>query len=113
VSGTTLPNEAFDFTPNKPASATEAKEFDGIAMFEVATLESFHACFQHPYFVSVIEPDEHNLIDKHGFQGGLIASYMGKMVSVNSQGRSLLGEKGEEAKKEWDAFEAERKGKAA
>jgi hypothetical protein len=75
-------------------------------------MDSFHASFTDPYFASVIEPDEHHLIDKQGYQGGIIASYAGKMVSVNSQGKSVLGHKGDEAKAEWDIFEAKEKTKA-
>jgi hypothetical protein len=81
-------------------------------MFEVASMESFQACFQDPYFASVIDPDEHNLIDKEGFQQGLIASYVGKLITVNDHGKSVLGTKGEEAKKKWDEFEAQEKAKA-
>jgi hypothetical protein len=82
-------------------------------MFEVASMETFHACFQEQYFKDIIEPDEHNLIDKQGFQQGLIASYVGKLVTVNNQGRSVLGEKGKEAKKRWDEFEAQKNANAA
>lgn len=81
-------------------------------MFEVASIETFRAAFQDAYFVDVVDPDEHNLIDKDGFQGGLIASYMGNMVSVLDHNQSQLGQKGEAYRKEWDEFEAKERAKA-
>jgi hypothetical protein len=106
TSGTILPNDTMDFSPHKTSTATSPREFDGIAMFEVSSIDQFPDAFKDPYFINMIDPDEHYMIDKSGFQGGLIASYVGNMVSVLDHGKSVLGEKGEVAKKKWDDFEA-------
>jgi hypothetical protein len=94
-----------DFSAHKTSTATSPRDFDGIAMFEVSSIDQFPAAFKDPYFISVVDPDEYYMIDKSGFQGGLIASYMGNMVSILDQGKSVIGKKGEAARKVWDEFE--------
>jgi hypothetical protein len=100
-----------DFSPHKTSTATSPRPFDGIAMFEVPSIEDFPAAFRDPYFLNIVDPDEYNLIDKKGFQGGLIASYMGNMVSVLDHNQSQLGSKGEAYKKKWEEFESKEKAK--
>ncbi|KAF2433348.1 hypothetical protein EJ08DRAFT_584094 [Tothia fuscella] len=105
TSGSILPNDAKDFSPHKTSSASTSKAFDGIALFEVPSLEQFPKAFEDPYFTDVVDPDEYDLIDKKGFQGGLIASYAGNMVSIVDHNKSILGHKGVAAHKKWEEFE--------
>jgi hypothetical protein len=100
-----------DFSAHKTSTANSPKPFDGIAMFEVTSIEKFPAAFKDPYFVSVVDPDEYNLIDKTGFQGGLIASYIGNMVSILDHNQTQLGKEAEAYTKEWEDFEAKEKAK--
>lgn len=61
-------------------------EFDGIAMFLVPSLDSFKAAVEDPYYLNVVEPDEHNLMDKTAPGMGVVASFQGVIVPVVHNG---------------------------
>lgn len=73
--GTVLPSSSVESAPNASQhTATDPVEFDGIAIFLVTSLDAFKKMVQ--------DPDEHNLIDKTGPSGGIMASFEGLLVSV-------------------------------
>jgi len=39
-------------------------DYDGMAVFEVSSLEKFSNAFKDPYYREVIEVDEHHFLDK-------------------------------------------------
>jgi len=43
-------------------------DYDGIALFEVSSLEKFSNAFRDPYYREVIEVDEHRFLDKKSVQ---------------------------------------------
>jgi hypothetical protein len=55
-------------TPLGPESAAPESSplagYDGCALFEVQSFEQMAAAFRDEYYVSVIEPDEQQFIDK-------------------------------------------------
>jgi hypothetical protein len=79
-------------------------------MFVVLSLQQFTNAFSDPYYLEVIEPDERNFVDKEGAGGGLVARFMGKLVDIGIDGKSVLGTKGksEECKRAFEAFETQR-----
>lgn len=99
-SSASAPNASAEKLPDSPV------HFDGIAMFEVRSLEEFRKAFEDPYFKEVVEPDEWKLIDKAGLGKGIVVSYSGSLVSVIDRGLSTLGDQGEEAKRKFEVFEA-------
>jgi EthD domain len=68
----------------------EPRPFDGIAMFEVKSMEGFAAPFKDEHYVDVIEPDENNLLDKMGVGQGVVASFSGKCVTFVQDGKAIL-----------------------
>lgn len=83
-----LPNSSADSAPNATQhTASEPVEFDGIAMFLVPSLDAFKQMVQDPYYLNIVEPDEHNLIDKEGPGGGVVASFQGVLLSVVKDGK--------------------------
>ncbi|KAF3760667.1 hypothetical protein M406DRAFT_19796, partial [Cryphonectria parasitica EP155] len=93
--GTVIPNSSADSAPNavrnSPSASPSAAavEFDGIAMFLVPSLDAFRCMVEDPYYVNVVEPDEHNLLDKAGPGGGVVASVQGTVASVVQGGRTV------------------------
>lgn len=66
-------------------------EFDDIAMFLVPSLDSFRTAVEDPYYLSVVEPDEHNLMDKSAPGRGVVASFQGLIVPVVQGGVDATG----------------------
>jgi hypothetical protein len=87
-------------------STAELHHFDGIAFFEVPRHVNFIDAFRDPYYAEYIEPDENRFIDKAGQNGGLLATYEGRTVTLVEHGKSLIGEKGELERKRWADFES-------
>jgi hypothetical protein len=76
----------------------------------VPSLESFLKAFQDPYYVQVIEPDEHHLIDKNSFAGGIVASFSSPIFQVLKGGHSQLsGSDTDEYRKKFEEFEAKQR----
>lgn len=57
-------------------------EFDGIAMLLYPSVEVIHAFVTHPYYTDVVEPDEHNFMDKSAFGAGMVATFRGTQIEV-------------------------------
>jgi hypothetical protein len=92
TSGFMVPVPSAASAPNAKPNATlsrEPVEFDGIAVFLVPSLEQFTNAFADLYFVEVIEPDEEVLLDKEGPEGGIVASFVGRVVDVVSDGKAV------------------------
>jgi hypothetical protein len=54
-----------------------------------------------------VEPDEHNLIDKNSFAGGIVATFSSPIFQVLKEGKhQLKGGKTEEYRKQFEEFEA-------
>lgn len=91
-------------TPQSHLS-TEPVEFDGIIMFVVSSLEQFIEAFQDPYYINVIEPDEHELLDKNGPGHGFLASFSGEMTTMVNGNKSTLGEEGCQFREIYDQWQ--------
>ncbi|KAJ0162940.1 hypothetical protein CTA2_3789 [Colletotrichum tanaceti] len=57
-------------------------EFDGIAMLLYPSVEVINAFVTHPYYADVVEPDEHNFMDKSAFGAGMVATFRGAQIQV-------------------------------
>ncbi|KAK2615008.1 hypothetical protein N8I77_001787 [Diaporthe amygdali] len=73
-------------TPSEPV------DFDGIAMFLFPSLDSFKAAVEDQYYLNVVEPDEHNLMDKSAPGRGVVASFQGSMIPVVQDGADATGD---------------------
>lgn len=51
-------------------------------MFLYASADVLTAMLSHPYYLEVVEPDEHVFIDKEAFGGGMVATYIGKNIEA-------------------------------
>jgi hypothetical protein len=56
-------------------------------MFLYQSADVLTDMLSHPYYIEIVEPDEHILIDKSAHGSGMVATYIGKHVEVvdNSQ----------------------------
>lgn len=77
--------------PISTAELIQPVKFDGIATWEVPSLEKFMEALEDPYYKDVIAPDEHNILDKEGLGAGIVASFTGKVVTVIDGGKNLVG----------------------
>lgn len=64
-----------------PAS-TVPVDFDGIAMFLYKSPAVLTAMLSHPYYLAVVEPDEHVFIDKGAFGNGMVATFVGTDIEI-------------------------------
>ncbi|OLN81341.1 hypothetical protein CCHL11_08566 [Colletotrichum chlorophyti] len=90
VGGHTLPTAAGSTEP----SSAEPVEFDGIAMFLYPSGEALEEMLAHPYYINVVEPDEHVFIDKSAYGAGMVATFVGTDIEVVDDRRNVwVGEK--------------------
>jgi hypothetical protein len=76
----------------------------------VSSLEAFGEAFKDPYYLKYIEPDEHNLIDKNSFAGGIVATFSSPVFQVLKDGKKQVqGEKAAGYQKQFEEFEATQK----
>jgi hypothetical protein len=82
-------------------------EYDGIlvVIWEVRSLEHFKKAYRDPYYINVIEPDEHNLLDRNGEGHGVVAATAGKIFLALDDGRSTIGPEGEAERAVWKEWE--------
>ncbi|CAH0027759.1 unnamed protein product [Clonostachys rhizophaga] len=78
VGGQVLPTKTGSETP----VSNELVEFDGIAMFLYESPDVLAAMLSHPYYLEVVEPDEHNFIDKEAYGGGMVATFVGTHIEA-------------------------------
>ncbi|KAK1658244.1 EthD domain-containing protein [Colletotrichum godetiae] len=78
VGGQILPTEAGSTVP----ASTVPVDFDGIAMFLYKSPEVLTAMLSHPYYLAVVEPDEHVFIDKSAFGNGMVATFVGTDIEI-------------------------------
>ncbi|KAF5022705.1 hypothetical protein F66182_5253 [Fusarium sp. NRRL 66182] len=73
--------------------STELVGFDGIAMFLYESADVLTAMLSHPYYLQVVEPDEHVFIDKTAHGQGMVATYIGKHIeAVDDAADAWLGD---------------------
>lgn len=65
-------------------------DFDGIATFLVPSMAVFEEALKDPYYLNYVVPDEYNLLDKEGKEGGVVASFAGAAVSVVQNGADVV-----------------------
>jgi hypothetical protein len=73
-------------------------------MFLVPSMQEFTNAFSDPYFKEVVEPDEHNFLDKEGPGQGVVSTFKGELFDLVVGGRSVLGNEGK-AKECWGVWE--------
>ncbi|KZL86880.1 hypothetical protein CI238_09235 [Colletotrichum incanum] len=78
ASGRVLPTLVGQDAP----SSNVPVDFDGIAMLLYPSVEVIHAFVTHPYYVNVVEPDEHIFMDKSAFGAGMVATFRGTHIDV-------------------------------
>ncbi|KAH7322387.1 EthD domain-containing protein [Stachybotrys elegans] len=73
---------------SRPASNVTV-EFDGIAMFLYKSADVLTEMLSHPYYINVVEPDEHVFIDKAAFGTGMVATFIGSQVEVVNERKDV------------------------
>jgi len=107
TSGIVIPNSgssALDTDPLSTAELIQPVKFDGIATWEVPSLEKFMEALEDPYYKDVIAPDEHNILDKEGLGAGIVATFTGKMITVVDGGKSLVDNAEKDEYKAWNTL---------
>ncbi|KAI1066900.1 hypothetical protein LB506_012006 [Fusarium annulatum] len=64
-------------------------DFDGIAMFLYESSDVLIDMLSHPYYVNVVEPDEHVFIDKSAHGNGMVATYIGEHIDAVDDAKSV------------------------
>ncbi|KPM44137.1 hypothetical protein AK830_g2470 [Neonectria ditissima] len=85
VGGKIPPTEAGVSAP----VSNELVDFDGIAMFLYSSPDVLTAMLSHPYYLEVVEPDEHVFIDKEAFGGGMVATYFGNNIEAVDRAKDV------------------------
>lgn len=93
-----------DTDPLSTAELIQPVKFDGIATWEVPSLEKFMEALEDPYYKDVIAPDEHNILDKEGLGAGIVATFTGKMITVVDGGKSLVDNAEKDEYKAWNTL---------
>ncbi|KAJ4258079.1 hypothetical protein NW762_008219 [Fusarium torreyae] len=85
VAGKIVPTDA---GATKPVS-NKLVDFDGIALFLYESPNDLTDILSHPYYIQVVEPDEHVFIDKSAHGKGMVATYIGKHMEAVDDTRSV------------------------
>ncbi|EMT74233.1 EthD domain-containing protein [Fusarium oxysporum II5] len=85
VSGKIVPTDA---GATEPVS-NNLVDFDGIAMFLYESADVLIDMLSHPYYVNVVEPDEHVFIDKSAHGNGMVATYIGEHIDAVDDAKSV------------------------
>ncbi|KAF9766327.1 hypothetical protein IL306_001282 [Fusarium sp. DS 682] len=90
VAGKIVPTNAGAIEP----VSNDLVDFDGIAMFLYESADVLTDMLSHPYYVNVVEPDEHVFIDKSAHGNGMVATYIGEHIdAVDDAKSSWVGNK--------------------
>ncbi|KAL7756413.1 hypothetical protein ACKLNR_013406 [Fusarium oxysporum f. sp. zingiberi] len=90
VTGKIVPTDA---GATEPVS-NNLVDFDGIAMFLYESADALIDMLSHPYYVNVVEPDEHVFIDKSAHGNGMVATYIGEHIDAVDDAKGVWkGEK--------------------
>lgn len=90
VGGKIVPTDAGASAP----ASNNLVDFDGVAMFLYESADDLTAMLSHPYYIDVVEPDEHVFIDKSAYGNGMVATYIGENIEVVDDERSVwVGDK--------------------
>ena len=73
-------------------SGNETLDFDGGVDWYVLDYKKYEAAYQDPYYINVIEPDEHNFVDKGTRKTGIASaiSTLGVCRNIVLDGKSLV-----------------------
>ncbi|PCD27347.1 hypothetical protein FGRA07_02486 [Fusarium graminearum] len=85
VGGKIVPTDAGASAP----ASNNLVDFDGVAMFLYESADDLTAMLSHPYYIDVVEPDEHVFIDKSAYGNGMVATYIGENIEVVDDERSV------------------------
>ncbi|KAM0551257.1 hypothetical protein ACHAPJ_008602 [Fusarium lateritium] len=85
VAGKIVPTNA---GATKPVS-NKLVDFDGIALFLYESPDDLTDMLSHPYYLQVVEPDEHVFIDKSAHGNGMVATYIGKHIEAVDDTRGV------------------------
>ncbi|RKL34047.1 hypothetical protein BFJ72_g9534 [Fusarium proliferatum] len=85
VAGKIVPTDA---GATQPVS-NQLVDFDGIAMFLYESSDVLIDMLSHPYYVNVVEPDEHVFIDKSAHGNGMVATYIGEHIDAVDDAKSV------------------------
>ncbi|KAH7174813.1 EthD domain-containing protein [Fusarium flagelliforme] len=78
VAGKIVPTDAGAEAP----VSNQLVDFDGVALFLYESADDLLAMLAHPYYIEVVEPDEHVFIDKSAHGNGQVATYIGEHIDV-------------------------------
>lgn len=63
-------------------------------MFLYKSADVLTEMLSHPYYIEIVEPDEHKFIDKSAYGNGMVATYIGKHIEAVDKGRDVwVGDK--------------------
>ncbi|WZH49756.1 EthD domain-containing protein [Fusarium acuminatum] len=85
VAGKIVPTNA---GATEPAS-NNLVDFDGIAMFLYQSADVLTDMLSYPYYIEIVEPDEHTLIDKSAHRSGMVATYAGEHIEVVDDSQNI------------------------
>ncbi|KAH7205535.1 EthD domain-containing protein [Fusarium oxysporum] len=85
VAGKIVPTDA---GATEPVS-NNLVDFDGIAMFLYESADVLIDMLSHPYYVNVVEPDEHVFIDKSAHGNSMVATYIGEHIDAVDDAKSV------------------------
>jgi hypothetical protein len=73
-------------------SGNGALDFDGGVDWYVLDYEKYEAAYNDPYYINVIEPDEHNFVDKGDEKTGIVGavSSLGVCRNIVLDGKSMV-----------------------
>jgi hypothetical protein len=76
-----------------------------VVTWEVRSLEQFKDAYRDPYYINVIEPDEHNVLDRSGPGQGVVAASAANVFIAVGHGQSTIGAEGEPERLIWKQWE--------
>jgi hypothetical protein len=78
-----------------------------IVVWQSNSLEQFRYAYKDPYYLNVIQPDEHFLLDIEGLGQGVVAAFAGKVIVILEGGVSTIVEVpwGGEERRIWQMWE--------
>jgi hypothetical protein len=58
-------------------------------MFLYQSADVLTNMLSHPYYIEIVEPDEHILIDKSAYGSGMVSTYTGEHIEVVDDSRNI------------------------
>lgn len=98
--GTIIPNNtgapltSTDADPITANDLIQPVKFDGIAVYEITSLQAFESAMGDEYYKTTIANDEKVFMDTEGLGGGVVARFYGRVWSVVEKGKNVLPKHG-------------------